>query len=260
MASSMSSCCGGHRTLWRLARQWYAHTAGILLMWTRISLPLALAAAWFGGSALPVLVAPMASALYAAGWVCLRQMVRLPLRLLKLADSALLAASALGAAAMLGRTPALVTGAGLFAVAWVLNWRHTAAPDRPGSGEIPLPPRLVPPVTGPVTAGYRSYDLSHTGIDVGVPEGTPVVAPAAGTVLHAGPLEQWGHAVWIDHGGGWSTFVAHLDRLGARRSTQVQTGQVVGWSGTSGISTGPHVHVELRYNGAPVDPTEIVVS
>jgi murein DD-endopeptidase MepM/ murein hydrolase activator NlpD len=77
-------------------------------------------------------------------------------------------------------------------------------------------------------------------------------------VLHAGPLEQWGYAVVIDLGDGWSCLTAHLEGVAVRKGTTLQGGDLLGWSGTSGISTGPHVHLELRYAGEPVDPSPMV--
>jgi murein DD-endopeptidase MepM/ murein hydrolase activator NlpD len=147
-----------------------------------------------------------------------------------------------------------VPTAGLAITAGALNWCHAGAGAAPEAGDTPAPPTFVVPVAGPVTAGYQSYDRSHSGVDIGVPEGTPVLAPASGEVLHAGPLEQWGYAVWIKHSDGWSSFFAHLERPAVRRGALVKAGVLIGWSGTSGISTGPHVHVELRYRGRPVDP------
>lgn len=270
MASSTSSCCGGN-SRWSLARQWWAHTAGILLFWTRLGLPLALGAVWLSGlewtplNGLPFLVGPLAACLYAALWIALRGTVRIKLVWLKAADTALLALAPALAAALLGllwhRSLHLwlwVPAAGLFPVTWWINWMHSAPPTAPGKRQLPPAPSFLPPVQGPVTAGYRSYDRSHTGVDIGVPIGTPVVAPAGGRVLHAGPLEHWGHVLWIDHGGGWSTFLAHLDSVCVSKGTPVEAGQIAGCSGTTGISTGPHVHVELRYHGAPVDPQSLV--
>ncbi|HYF93927.1 MAG TPA: M23 family metallopeptidase [Symbiobacteriaceae bacterium] len=255
MASSTSSSCGGHRSRFSLARQWYGHFAGFSFQWTRLGAPWAVLAAFLGGVPLvaALAVAPVGAALYALSYVLLRLWVRVPLSRLKLVDTALLVLVPLLAAALLGGPfmPAL----GLAGAAWYINWWHGGSRVVPGAGELPEPPTFtVQPVRGRITAGYREYDLTHNGVDIGAPVGTPVVAPAAGFVLHAGPLEHWGYAVYLDHGGGWSTLFAHLERPAVRRGASVRVGEAVGWSGTSGISTGPHVHVELRYRGMAVDP------
>ncbi|HYF76248.1 MAG TPA: M23 family metallopeptidase [Symbiobacteriaceae bacterium] len=271
MASSMSSFCAANSVAHRLARQWYGHTAGILLFWTRLGAPFGLAAAWLGGTGgagalLPFSIGPLAAGCYAAGYILLRAGGPLPLRWLKLVDSLLLAAAFGGASwvAGLGATPSMrswlwLPAVGLWVLAWLANWRHEGRPEGPGEGGLPgAPPFAVAPVDGPISAGYRSYDRSHTGVDFAVPVGTPVWAPSRGQAVQAGPLGQWGYAVEIDHGGGWSTFYAHLERPLVRAGTPLQAGDLIGFSGTSGISTGPHVHVELRYQGVPVDPAVLI--
>jgi|GEM_PF-4331572 len=259
MASLMSSSCGGSRSRWRYARQWYGHAAGIFLFWTRLAAPWAAAAVWFSGSLLPLLVAPATACIYAGGYVAVRPCWRVPLNRLKAVDTALLAGAAAGGALLAGGGGwAWLPAVGLFGSAWFVNWWHRASAGAPGEGNLPVPPAFRAPVTGPVTAGYRSYDQSHTGVDFGVAEGTPILAPAPGRVTHAGPLEQWGYAVCLDHGDGWTTLFAHLEAPAVPRGGLVAAGDLVGWSGTSGISTGPHVHVELRYQGVPVDPEGLI--
>ncbi|HWI63602.1 MAG TPA: M23 family metallopeptidase [Symbiobacteriaceae bacterium] len=273
MASSTSWFCGASKGACALARQWYGHFAGLSFFWTRLAAPWALLAAWLGGEALlpsvvlALALGPFATALYALSYVVARRVARISLVRLKMVDSAFLALAVgaawvlLAAAAPAGFRVWLVLPAlGLLGPAWYANWRHQASAAAPGSGALPTPPPFVPPVRGTITAGYRSYDDSHTGVDFGVPVGTPVVAPAGGVVLHAGPLEQWGYTVQLDHGDGWSTLYAHLEAPAVRRGARVGTGDLIAWSGTSGISTGPHVHVELRYQGGAVDPWPLLPS
>jgi hypothetical protein len=264
----MSSCCAGTRKAYQLARQWYGHTAGILLIWTRLGVPLGLAAGWLsgGGWGLPLLVGPLAAGCYAAGYIALRASGSVPpLQRLKLVDSLLLCLAFGSAGAAVGAVapPALrvwlgLPVLGLLVAAWLLNWQHEGRPERPGEGGLPAAPRFRAPVTGPVSAGYRSYDRSHTGVDFAVPVGTRVGAPADGRVVHAGPLGQWGYAAEVDHGEGWSTFYAHLERPLVRAGDGVAAGAVIALTGTSGISTGPHLHLELRYRGVPVDPAPLL--
>lgn len=121
--------------------------------------------------------------------------------------------------------------------------------------------QLVRPVGGPVTSGfgwrihpvYRTRRL-HAGIDFGVATGTPVVSADRGTVIFSGWYGGYGNTVIINHGGGLTTLYAHNSRVVVGAGQQVQRGQVVAGSGSTGLSTGPHVHFEVRVNGQPVDP------
>jgi murein DD-endopeptidase MepM/ murein hydrolase activator NlpD len=94
----------------------------------------------------------------------------------------------------------------------------------------------------------------HEGIDIGVPSGTPVHAAAAGQVVYAGWMSGYGNIVVIDHGSGLSTAYGHNTSLVVSVGQDVAVGQQIAFSGSTGHSTGPHVHFEVRVNGAPVDP------
>ena len=94
----------------------------------------------------------------------------------------------------------------------------------------------------------------HTGIDIGAPSGAPIVAAAAGTVLVAGWEEGYGNTVVIDHGGGIATLYGHQSSIAVAVGQSVTRGQVIGAVGSTGHSTGPHLHFEVRVNGSPVDP------
>jgi murein DD-endopeptidase MepM/ murein hydrolase activator NlpD len=114
---------------------------------------------------------------------------------------------------------------------------------------------LIWPVHGPVTSGFgRRWGRMHEGIDIAVPSGTPVVASASGTVITAGWLGGYGNLVVIDHGNGLATAYGHNSSLAVGGGQQVAQGQVIAYSGSTGHSTGPHVHFEVRVNGTPVDP------
>lgn len=111
------------------------------------------------------------------------------------------------------------------------------------------------PVSGPVTSGFgRRWGRMHEGIDIAVPSGTPVAAAAPGRVIYAGWMEGYGNIVVIDHGGGVSTAYAHNSALAVVVGQTVATGTVIASSGSTGHSTGPHVHFEVRVGGSPVDP------
>jgi murein DD-endopeptidase MepM/ murein hydrolase activator NlpD len=117
------------------------------------------------------------------------------------------------------------------------------------------------PAEGPLTSRYgmRVSPIDgkwrlHAGIDLGVGTGTPVRASKAGTVVRAGWDEVFGNVVVLDNGGGYQTLYAHNSRLVVLVGDEVGQGQVISYSGTTGWSTGPHLHFEIHYRGAPVDP------
>lgn len=117
------------------------------------------------------------------------------------------------------------------------------------------------PVEGRVTSHYgvRRHPISgrthvHAGIDIGVPTGTPVAATADGVVVAAKMDGGYGLVVTIDHGYGLTTLYAHNSSLKVKAGDAVTRGQVIALSGNTGVSTGPHVHYEVRVNGEPVDP------
>ena len=111
------------------------------------------------------------------------------------------------------------------------------------------------PVHGVLTSYYGwRWGRMHEGIDIAVPNGTPVVAAAAGTVIVAGWMGGYGNLVVVDHGGGVSTAYGHNTSVAVGVGQQVAQGQLIAYSGNTGHSTGPHVHFEVRINGAAVDP------
>ena len=94
----------------------------------------------------------------------------------------------------------------------------------------------------------------HQGIDIGVPTGTPIHAAAAGTVIYCGWESGYGNLVVIDHGGNLATAYGHQSSIAVACGQQVAQGDVIGYVGCTGHCTGPHLHFEVRINGAPVDP------
>jgi murein DD-endopeptidase MepM/ murein hydrolase activator NlpD len=114
---------------------------------------------------------------------------------------------------------------------------------------------LIWPVSGPVTSpfGWR-WGRMHEGIDIGVSYGTPIHAAASGRVIYAGWMSGYGNLVAIDHGRGLSTAYGHQSRLAVSVGQTVSQGQVIGYVGCTGHCFGPHLHFEVRINGAPVDP------
>lgn len=96
----------------------------------------------------------------------------------------------------------------------------------------------------------------HSGVDFAAPPGTPILAAGAGHVIEAGRFGGYGNWVKIAHDGNLATGYAHLSRIapGVKRSARVRQGQVIGYVGSTGLSTGPHLHFELHRGGRPIDP------
>lgn len=99
----------------------------------------------------------------------------------------------------------------------------------------------------------------HTGVDFGVPSGTPVYSMADGEVIISQYLSGYGYTVVIDHGSGITTLYAHNSRLLVSDGQKVKKGQRVSISGSTGYSTGPHLHFEVRRNGTPIDPNPYII-
>jgi murein DD-endopeptidase MepM/ murein hydrolase activator NlpD len=117
------------------------------------------------------------------------------------------------------------------------------------------------PVTGTITSpfGWRSNPFGgapefHPGLDIAAPTGTTVTAAAAGTVIVAQWYGGYGNYILIDHGGGYSTGYGHLSAIYVSDGQSVARGQAIGAVGSTGQSTGPHLHFEVRIAGKPVDP------
>jgi murein DD-endopeptidase MepM/ murein hydrolase activator NlpD len=133
----------------------------------------------------------------------------------------------------------------------------TVGGERLWSGGFQLPvPDSAPRTTGfgdrrDYADGYVGY---HAGYDLAAAQGSPVLAAAAGVVVFAGALQQRGATLVVDHGWGVYTLYGHLSHLEVQQGQEVDRGQLIGQVGTTGLSTGPHLHWEVRLRGQPVDP------
>ncbi|WP_045218168.1 M23 family metallopeptidase [Desulfonatronum thioautotrophicum] len=123
------------------------------------------------------------------------------------------------------------------------------------------------PTEGWVTSefGYRRSPFTdrremHRGLDIAGPIGTPIYSTAMGTVLSAGKDGAYGKAVTIDHGGGIVTLYAHMHRIIVAVEQEVSRGELIGYMGNTGRTTGPHLHYEVRLNGIPVDPMRYILN
>lgn len=119
---------------------------------------------------------------------------------------------------------------------------------------------FITPTTGTITSrfGARSRD-NHKGIDIGAPKGTPIKAAASGTVVHSGNKNDgYGNYIILSHGNGVQTYYAHCSELLVSKGQSVEQGQVIAKVGSTGISTGNHLHFEVRINGVAQDPQNYV--
>ena len=94
------------------------------------------------------------------------------------------------------------------------------------------------------------YVKLHTGVDFAAPRGTPIVAADGGQVIEASYDGGYGNSILIYHGGGFATFYGHMSGFAVSQGKMVKRGQVIGYVGSTGLSTGPHCHFEVRVNSA----------
>ena len=144
---------------------------------------------------------------------------------------------------------------GLLAQSAALGAAIRSAQSNGATDSTPSSSGLIWPVSGPVTSGFGvRWGRMHEGIDIGAASGTPIHAAAGGTVIWAGWLGGYGNLVVIDHHNSLATAYGHQSALATAVGASVSQGQVIGYVGSTGHSTGPHLHFEVRVNGTPVDP------
>lgn len=144
---------------------------------------------------------------------------------------------------------------GLLEASAELTAKILAAQSRSAGVSVSGSGTFIWPVSGPVTSTFGlRWGRMHEGIDIAAPGGTPIVAAGAGIVIFAGWLGGYGQLVVVDHGGGVATAYAHMSQIGSSVGQQVGQGQVIGYVGSTGHSTGNHLHFEVRVNGVARDP------
>lgn len=124
------------------------------------------------------------------------------------------------------------------------------------SKKVDLGISLIRPISGTITSrfGYRRSGL-HTGLDIAAPTGTPIKAASGGTVTYSGTSSTgYGKYIVISHGNGIQTYYAHCSALYVKAGEKIAQGQVIAAVGSTGNSTGPHLHLEIRVNGACQNP------
>ena len=140
-----------------------------------------------------------------------------------------------------------------YAASGTVNVKSTTS-----SGKVSLGISLIRPVSGTITsrfgAGSSIRRSSHTGLDIAAPTGTSIVAAAGGTVTFSGYKGSYGNMLVISHGNGVQTYYAHCSKLYVSAGTQVSQGQRIAAVGSTGNSTGPHLHLEIRVNGTAYNP------
>jgi len=114
---------------------------------------------------------------------------------------------------------------------------------------------FIKPMSNPLTGRGKDF---HTGIDVANQYGTPIKASRTGVVIWAGWKTGYGLCVIIDHQDGYGTVYAHMSRIAVKSGQKVSAGTVVGYEGSTGWATGPHLHFEIRIQGEPTNPAKFV--
>jgi len=140
--------------------------------------------------------------------------------------------------------------------------RNIQSGNRGGSAAVGSG-RMMWPISGPITSpyGWRTHPIFgtsryHSGLDIGADYGDAVVAADSGVVIYADWMGGYGKAVIIDHGSGVSTLYGHNSELVVGEGQRVNKGQVIARAGSTGYSTGPHVHFEVRISGSPTNPLD----
>ncbi|MBC8535939.1 M23 family metallopeptidase [Feifania hominis] len=138
-------------------------------------------------------------------------------------------------------------------------------PDNAIDEKIDLGVKLKMPLSGTMTCdfGYRIHPITgkigfHSGVDLGAATGTTIKSAAAGTVIEVGTSAVYGKYVIVEHSNKLKTFYAHMSKTSVKQGKKVKAGTKLGEVGSTGVSTGPHLHFEIRYDGKVVNPRKIL--
>ena len=136
---------------------------------------------------------------------------------------------------------------------------RTVAAPRSSSSASRSPTAASPPASAIAITRFSAGRILHTGVDYAAPRGTPILAAGNGVIEKAGPNSGYGNLIVVKHTNGYETYYGHQSAFakGIRPGVRVHQGQVIGYVGSTGLSTGPHLHFEIRVNGSPVDPLRI---
>ncbi len=137
----------------------------------------------------------------------------------------------------------------------IVKLQRVTTPYSGGAMSWPVPgySRISSPYGDRIHPVFKTKKL-HTGIDIPAPTGTSITAASDGTVIYSGTLGGYGKTIMIDHGGGIVTLYGHNSSLVVSEGQEVKRGATIAKAGSTGVSTGPHCHFEVRKNGAYVDP------
>jgi len=144
----------------------------------------------------------------------------------------------------------------------VIATKPTTVSRKMSFKNLPIAVSFIRPISGTITSRFGSISRvrtgAHTGLDIGANTGTPIAAAASGTVIYSGYQGSLGYLVKISHGNGIETYYGHCSKLYVKEGQQVTQGQVIAAVGSTGNSTGPHLHLEVRVNGVAYNPQNYV--
>lgn len=146
------------------------------------------------------------------------------------------------------------------------SWGSLDGQDAPASTTAVAIPSIMPLAAAKLTSNYgmREHPViggrrNHTGVDLAAPTGTPIYATADGVVSRADRFSSYGLYIALQHGADLETRYAHMSRLAVAAGQRVSKGDIIGYVGSTGRSTGPHLHYEVRMDGVAVNPIPYMV-
>ena len=145
------------------------------------------------------------------------------------------------------------------------NCKAASAPETVTKSAYVLSSKITAPTTGSVTSlfGERIHPITkkdgfHTGIDIANKSGTPIAAAFSGSIYECSSNEAYGNYILMRHSDNLFTFYGHLESVNVREGMNIRRGEIIGYMGSTGYSTGPHLHFEIRIEGIRVDPAYVL--